>query len=82
MDAERELRSALGGIAFAESQANFAWLQLPVSVEEGDVLTGLRQRGVLVRQGSALGRSGALRVTYGTTEQNARFLTALGELVG
>ena len=32
--------------------------------------------------GSALGRAGALRVTYGTSEQNTRFLTALGELVG
>jgi histidinol-phosphate aminotransferase len=32
---------------------------------------------VLVRSGGALGRPGALRVTYGTPEENARFL---GEL--
>ena len=69
------------GIGFAASQANFAWLELPASVDEVDVVAGLRERGVLVRQGSALGRAGALRVTYGTSEQNARFLAALGELV-
>ena len=44
--------------------------------------TGLAERGVLVRAGSALGRAGALRVTYGTPRQNARFLDALRELSG
>jgi histidinol-phosphate aminotransferase len=34
---------------------------------------------VLVRGGSALGEPGALRVTYGTPEENARFLDALAE---
>ena len=41
----------------------------------------LAKRGVLVRAGSALGRPGALRVTYGTTQQNERFLRELGELL-
>ena len=36
---------------------------------------------MLVRAGRALGREGALRVTYGTTDQNERFLAALGELI-
>ncbi len=36
---------------------------------------------MLVRSGGALGRPGALRVTYGTTEENARFVAALRELV-
>ena len=42
---------------------------------------GLTERGVLVRSGAALGRPGALRVTYGTPEQNARFLGVLRELL-
>lgn len=47
---------------------------------ESETLAGLMQRGVLVRAGSALGRPGALRVTYGTAEENARFLEALAEV--
>ena len=70
------------GIEPAESQANFAWFDLPGGEEvEDDVVRGLAERGVLVRAGRALGRPGALRVTYGTSEQNARFLHALGDLL-
>ncbi|MCW2990317.1 MAG: aminotransferase class I/II-fold pyridoxal phosphate-dependent enzyme, partial [Solirubrobacterales bacterium] len=67
------------GIEPAESQANFCWFDLPEAVEEDAIVAGLRERGVLVRAGRALGREGALRVTYGTSEQNQRFLAALGE---
>lgn len=69
------------GIEPAESQANFCWFELPAGADEEAVVDGLRERGVLVRAGRALGRAGALRVTYGTAEQNERFLAALGELV-
>jgi histidinol-phosphate aminotransferase len=69
------------GIGPAESQANFCWFDLPDSAEEDAVVAGLSERGVLVRAGRALGREGALRVTYGTSEQNQRFLAALGELI-
>lgn len=69
------------GLRVYESQANFAWLDLPEGAVERDVVAGLADRGVLVRAGSALGRENALRVTYGTAEENARFLAALGELV-
>lgn len=65
------------GLAPADSQANFCWFDLPEGVSEGDVTGGLLEHGVLVRAGSALGKEGALRVTYGTTEENARFLLAL-----
>jgi histidinol-phosphate aminotransferase len=34
-----------------------------------------------VRAGTALGRPGALRVTYGTPRQNERFLRELRELL-
>jgi histidinol-phosphate aminotransferase len=42
---------------------------------------GLAERGVLVRAGTALGKAGALRVSFGTPAENARFLAALGELL-
>jgi histidinol-phosphate aminotransferase len=69
------------GLTAAESQANFCWFDLPDAAAEDAVVDGLRERGVLVRAGRALGREGALRVTYGTPEQNARFLAALRDLV-
>ena len=78
-----ELESGLHdlGIAPAASQANFAWFDLPEDVVEAKVVAGLAQRGVLVRSGTALGREGALRVTYGSPRDNARFLAALRELL-
>ncbi|MEA2316458.1 MAG: histidinol-phosphate aminotransferase, partial [Solirubrobacteraceae bacterium] len=48
---------------------------------EAAVLRGLAERGVIVRAGGALGKPGALRVTYGTPGQNRRFLRALRELI-
>ena len=85
VEIEEELSSL--GITCAESQANFAWFDLPVpdgedaaDVEAG-VVRGLAERGVVVRAGGALGKPGALRVTYGTPEQNRRFVAALRDLV-
>ncbi len=49
--------------------------------DEGDVMRGLSERGVLVRAGGALGRPGALRVTVGTQAENERFLEALAALL-
>ena len=75
------------GIACAESQANFAWFDLPVpegedpADVEAAVVRGLAERGVIVRAGGALGKAGALRVTYGDARDNDRFLRALGELL-
>ena len=69
------------GIEVAASQANFCWLHLPEASDEAAVVRGLAERGVLVRAGAALGRPGALRVTYGTPGQNARFLDALGQVL-
>jgi histidinol-phosphate aminotransferase len=73
------------GIEPAASQANFAWFDLPLpdgedpEAFERTLVAGLAERGVLVRAGTALGRPGALRVTYGTPAQNDRFLAALSE---
>ncbi len=70
------------GLQVADSQANFCWLHLGEGREEREVMRGLERRGVLVRGGSALGREGALRVTYGTAQENLRFLGALEEVLG
>lgn len=70
------------GLQVAESQANFCWVQLGEERDEGAILQGLRERGVLVRGGGALGSpTPAMRVTYGLPEENARFLEALAELL-
>jgi histidinol-phosphate aminotransferase len=69
------------GIEPAASQANFCWFDLPGDAEESEVVGGLAERGVLVRAGGALGRPGALRVTYGTPQQNVRFLDALADVL-
>ncbi|MDQ6811794.1 MAG: histidinol-phosphate transaminase [Actinomycetota bacterium] len=69
------------GLSPADSQANFCWVHLGQERQEEEVISGLRERGVLVRSGSALGGEGALRVTYGTTQENERFLLALAELL-
>ncbi|MDX6720639.1 MAG: histidinol-phosphate aminotransferase [Solirubrobacteraceae bacterium] len=69
------------GIEPAPSQANFCWFDLPTDTDESEVVRGLAERGVLVRAGAALGRAGALRVTYGTPQQNVRFLDALAHVL-
>jgi histidinol-phosphate aminotransferase len=86
---ERNLAERLGltdglrdlGIDAADSQANFVWFDLPEAEIEGDVVRGLQERDVLVRAGTPLGRPGALRVTVGAPDENARFLTALAALL-
>jgi histidinol-phosphate aminotransferase len=75
------------GIEPAESHANFCWFELPTpdgedaAEHEARIAAALGDRGVLVRTGTHLGQAGALRVTYGTPEQNARFLRELGALL-
>lgn len=70
----------------ADSQANFCWIDLGgdrrSAGDEAEIMRGLEERGVLVRGGRALGSdTPALRVTYGTPQENARFLEALGEVL-
>jgi histidinol-phosphate aminotransferase len=69
------------GIEAADSQANFCWIDLGER-DEARIMRGLEDRGVLVRAGGALGSpTPALRVTYGTPAENARFLEALAEVL-
>jgi histidinol-phosphate aminotransferase len=75
----QELRDL--GLWVAESDANFIWTHLPEEADEAQVIAGLRERGVLVRAGGALGREGALRVTVGTAAEDARFVSALADIL-
>ena len=43
------------GLEPADSQANFCWFELGPDRDESEVMRGLRERGVLVRGGAALG---------------------------
>jgi histidinol-phosphate aminotransferase len=67
------------GLAPAASQANFVWFDL--GRDDGEIVAALAERGIMVRAGGALGKHGALRVTCGTREENARFIEALTELL-
>jgi histidinol-phosphate aminotransferase len=68
------------GLEATDSQANFSWMALGER-DEAEVVRGLAERGVIVRAGAALGEEGRLRVTYGTRQENDRFLAALDEVL-
>jgi histidinol-phosphate aminotransferase len=68
------------GLSTAESQANFSWIDLG-DADEGAVLAGLGEHEIAVRPGKALGDPGHIRVSYGTPEENDRFLRVLSELL-
>ncbi len=70
----RELR-----LATPDSHANFSWIDLG-DREEADLVAALGERGVIVRPGTPLGGPGHIRVSYGTGEENRRFLDALAAL--
>ncbi len=78
------------GLWVAASDANFIWVKLgpksvgptkETAIVEAQIVKGLRERGVLVRSGAALGKAGFLRVTIGTDAENAKFSRALAELI-
>jgi histidinol-phosphate aminotransferase len=64
------------GLEAADSQANFVWVSLG-DRDERAIVDALAKSGVAVRPGAALGAEGNLRVTYGTREENERFLAAM-----
>ncbi len=72
-----ELRAR--GYWVAQSDANFLWVRVADDDQDGPVVAALKDRGVLVRAGSALGGPGFIRVTLGTEAENSRFLSALGD---
>ena len=68
------------GLESTESQANFSWIDLG-DADEAEIVAGLAERQIAVRPGTPLGDPGHLRVTYGTTAENERFLAALADLL-
>jgi histidinol-phosphate aminotransferase len=68
------------GLETPDSHANFSWLDLG-EADEDEVVSKLGESGILVRPGTPLGGPGHIRVSYGTPEENRRFLEALGEAV-
>jgi histidinol-phosphate aminotransferase len=68
------------GLATAETQANFSWVDLG-EADEAEVVAGLAERSIAVRAGVPLGDPGHIRVTYGTPSEDDRFLAAIAELV-
>jgi histidinol-phosphate aminotransferase len=66
---------AARGLRHPPTEANFFLVRL--GRPTGPVVRALRARGVLVRDGAAVGYPEHLRITVGTAEQNARLLDAL-----
>ena len=64
-------------LATARTEANFSWVALTDAEDERAVVEGLSERGVHVRGGTPLGSPGHIRVSYGTREENERFLAGL-----
>ncbi len=68
------------GLPTSETQANFSWIDLG-EADEKAVVAGLAEREIAVRPGTPLGSPGHIRVSYGTEEENGRFLAALPEVL-
>jgi histidinol-phosphate aminotransferase len=68
------------GLQTTDTHANFSWVDLG-DADEAEILAGLAAAEIAVRPGKALGGPGRIRVSYGTAEENERFLRALSELL-
>ena len=64
------------GLETPDSHANFSWISLG-DRDEAAIVATLAEQGIIVRPGTPLGGPGHIRVSYGTPEQNRRFLAAL-----
>lgn len=68
------------GLWASESQSNFSWIDLG-DHDETAVIAGLAAADIAVRAGAPLGDPGHIRVSYGTEDEDGRFLTALATLL-
>jgi len=68
------------GLATAETEANFSWIDLG-DADETAVVAALAEQKIAVRPGTPLGSPGHIRVSYGTAAENDRFLASLGEIL-
>jgi len=67
------------GLKVVPDQANFCFVD--TKADSKKVFEALMKRGVIVRTGDIFGYPTFIRVTYGTEEQNVRFLAALKEVL-
>jgi len=67
------------GLKPVPDQANFCFLDIKVDSKEA--FQALMKKGVIVRTGDIFGFPSYIRVTYGTDEQNRRFIEALKEVL-
>jgi histidinol-phosphate aminotransferase len=68
------------GLSTAATQTNFSWIDLG-DADEKEVVASLAEQAIAVRSGAPLGDPGHIRVSYGTTVENERFLAAIGDLL-
>jgi histidinol-phosphate aminotransferase len=68
------------GLTTPDSHANFSWIDLG-DADEDEVVARLGEAGILVRPGTPLGGPGHIRVSYGTPDENRRFLEALADAI-
>jgi len=68
------------GLQTSDTHANFSWIDLGDG-DEAEVIAKLAEREIAVRPGKALGGPGHIRVSYGTTAENERFLRVLSEIL-
>jgi histidinol-phosphate aminotransferase len=69
------------GLRVSESQANFSWIDLG-DLDEAAAIGGLAAADIAIRAGAPLGDPGHIRVSYGTAEEDGRFLAAIATLLG
>ncbi|CAN7590023.1 histidinol-phosphate transaminase [Paenibacillus sp. LjRoot153] len=67
------------GLQSFPAHGNF--IMVDVARPAADVFNGLLRRGLIVRGGHMLGFPTSLRVTIGSSEQNAKFIAALTEVL-
>jgi histidinol-phosphate aminotransferase len=78
------------GFHVSDPQTNFVWTGLPavegetpeaLAAREAAMVAGLREAGVLVRAGTALGEPGRLRISTGTPAEQQRLLDEITDFV-
>jgi histidinol-phosphate aminotransferase len=67
------------GLKPVPDQANFCFVD--IGVDSRQAFQALLMKGVIVRTGDIFGYPSYIRVTYGTTAENERFLNALKEVL-
>ena len=67
------------GLKPVPDQANFCFID--IKVDSKQAFQSLLKKGVIVRTGDIFGFPTYIRVTYGTEDQNKRFLSALEEVL-